>query len=440
MEFSVLKLILVALLTAMTAVLSHYGRAVFHDGIRPIMPEYIEGRMSRPELSSIAFGLSVGFIASVGIAFTLSTHLLNPWLLFLPTDILGVFAGRAWLAALLGGGWGIAVVSGLTAVQSVFQLFPVDFIGALGELSSPVLAGFALFPVLAITYQFGWRKGIISAAVVLLTRQLVELGYVLPEDFQLLPEAGQLFIGTLLLVIFALMKDRGREGEVKVEEGESIFEKRTARIRKGLPFFAITGALIAVICNLGYFAGSEVSIFTLQEAYSASDPITSSALVRQAALADFLRGIGFVPLIVTTALTTGVYGVVGLTFIFPIGYLSPNPIVAAIGGAVIISLEVLLLSRLGKLLERFPSLREASDSIRTAITNIMEISLLLGSVLAVLEMGAFTGFTIFVVLYAINEGIGRPVIRLAASPLAAIATGIILNLLYYLNLFTPVVS
>ena len=440
MEFSVLKLVLVALLTAMTALLSHYGRAVFHDGIRPIMPEYIEGRMSRPELSSIAFGLSVGFIASVGIAFTLSTHLLNPWLLFLPTDILGVFAGRAWLAAVLGGAWGILVVSGLTAVQTAFQLFPVDFIGALGELSSPVLAGFALFPVLAITYQFGWRKGLFSAVIVLLTRQLVELGYVLPEDFQLLPEAGQLFIGTVLLIIFALMKDRNREGEVEVEEGESIFEKRTARIRKGLPFFAITGALIAVICNLGYFAGSEVSIFTLQEAYSATDADTTSALVRQAAFADFLRGIGFVPLIVTTALTTGVYGVVGLTFIFPIGYLSPNPIVAAIGGAIVISLEVLLLSRLGKLLERFPSLREASDSIRTAITNIMEIALLLGSVLAVLKMGGFTGFTIFVVLYAINEGIGRPVIRLAASPLAAIATGIILNILYYVNLFTPIAS
>ncbi len=98
MEFSAVKFVFVALLTAMTALLSHYGRAVFHDGIRPIMPEYIEGRMKRPELASISFGLSVGFIASVGIAFTLSTHLLNPWLLFLPTDILGVLREEhGWL-------------------------------------------------------------------------------------------------------------------------------------------------------------------------------------------------------------------------------------------------------------------------------------------------------------------------------------------------------
>ena len=115
-----------------------------------------------------------------------------------------------------------------------------------------------------------------------------------------------------------------------------------------------------------------------------------------------------------------------------------NPLVAAIGGALVISIEVLLLSRLGKVLEKFPSAEEASDSIRTSITIFMEISLLLGSVLAVLKMGSFTGFTIFVVLYAINEGLGRPVIRLAASPLAAILTGVILNLLYFLNLFTPI--
>lgn len=436
MEFSLLKMILVALLTACTALLSYYGRAVFHDGIRPIMPEYIEGRMKRSELASISFGLSVGFIASVGIAFTLSTKLLNPWLLFLPTDILGVFATRAWMAALFGGAWGIAVVSGLTAVQSAFGFFPIDFIGALGELSSPVLAGFALFPILAIAYQFGWKKAAFSATLVLLVRQLVDLGLILPKDFKLLPEAAQLFTGTMLLVIFALLKDRGHTATVP--EGESLFEERTQRIRKGLPFFAITGALIAVIANLGYFAGSEVSIFTLKEAYNATDPAKTQSLIQQAALADFLRGIGFVPLIVTTALTTGVYGVVGLTFIFPIAYLSPNPIVAAIGGALMISLEVLLLSKLGKVLERFPSLREASDSIRTAISNVMEIALLLGSALAVLKMGEITGLSIFVALYALNEALGRPVIRLAASPLAAILTGLILNLLYILQLFTPV--
>ncbi len=93
-EFSALNLIVVTLLCAATALMAHLGVAVFHDGIRPVLPEFIEGRMKRPEMASVAFGLSVGFIASVGIAHTVATGILNPWLLFLTTDVLGIIANR----------------------------------------------------------------------------------------------------------------------------------------------------------------------------------------------------------------------------------------------------------------------------------------------------------------------------------------------------------
>ena len=119
-------------------------------------------------------------------------------------------------------GWGIAVVSGLTVVHSLFQIFPVDFIGALGQLSSPVLAGLPCFQYWLSRINSVGKKGVFSAAIVLLTRQLVELGYVLPKDFQLLPEAGELFVGTLLLIIFALIQDRNAKEGNEVEEGESI--------------------------------------------------------------------------------------------------------------------------------------------------------------------------------------------------------------------------
>ncbi|XPE63111.1 YhfT family protein [Shigella flexneri] len=55
-----------------------------------------------------------------------------------------------------------------------------------------------------------------------------------------------------------------------------------------------------------------------------------------------MRGLGFVPLIATTALATGVYAVAGLPCLC--GRLSPpNPIVATILNAVLLSTEVLLL-------------------------------------------------------------------------------------------------
>ncbi|MFV5026719.1 YhfT family protein, partial [Escherichia coli] len=111
--------------------------------------------------------------------------------------------------------------------------------------------------------------------------------------------------------------------------GLSVFEERTSRIIKNLPYIAIVGALIAAVASMKIFAGSEVSIFTLEKAYSAGvTPEQSQTLINQAALAEFMRGLGFVPLIATTALATGVYAVAGFTFVYAVGYLSPNPMVA----------------------------------------------------------------------------------------------------------------
>ncbi len=48
-------------------------------------------------------------MASVGISFTLKTGLLNAWLLFLPTDILGVLAINSLMAFGLGAIWGVLI-------------------------------------------------------------------------------------------------------------------------------------------------------------------------------------------------------------------------------------------------------------------------------------------------------------------------------------------
>ncbi len=61
---------IIAALCAMTALIAHISAAVFHDGIRPILPQLIEGNMTRRDAGSVAFGLSIGFVASVGISFT----------------------------------------------------------------------------------------------------------------------------------------------------------------------------------------------------------------------------------------------------------------------------------------------------------------------------------------------------------------------------------
>lgn len=433
MDISVIQILVISGLCALTSFISHMGMAVFHDGIRPIIPEYIEGRMKRSELASIAFGLSIGFIASVGIAHTVTTGILNPWLLFLPTDILGIMAPKKWLAPVFGGIWGALVVTSLTLVNTVLTSLPVDFIGAMGELSGPVVAGFALFPILAIFYQFGKKKGFIALGITLIIRQLIAV------NTTIYPESIQVFVGIVLLIGFAIANDIKKKGD-KLESMEGIFVERVARIRKNIFWLALGGAVIAIAANLHFFAGSEVSIYTMAEALKATDPAVGDALIKQAAFAEFMRSLSFIPLIATTAIATGVYGVAGLTFIYPIAYLSPNWMVAGALGALMMCIEIFALGIIGKQLEKFPSIRDASDSIRSAMTTVMEFALLIGSIMAAIKMGGYTGFFIAASIYFANEAMGRPIMKLAIAPTAAISTGILLNILYYLGLFLPIVT
>ncbi|HAG1966885.1 TPA: hypothetical protein G8R56_005186 [Salmonella enterica] len=433
MDFYI-QIVVVACLTGMTALLAHKSAAVFHDGIRPILPQLIEGNMNRREAGSIAFGLSIGFVASVGISFTLKTGLLNSWLLFLPTDILGVLAINGWLAFGLGALWGILILTSLVPVNHMLTALPVDVLGSFGELSSPVVSAFALFPLVAIFYQFGWKNSLLAAIVVLMVRILIVRFF--PH---LNPESIEIFIGMLMLLGIAIIRDHRTRGEREnYDSGMSVFEERTSRIIKNLPYIAIAGGLIATVASMKIFAGSEVSIFTLEKAYTAGlDPVQSQNLINQAALAEFMRGLGFVPMIVTTALATGVYSVAGFTFVFVVGYLISNPLIAFVVGAIVISVEVLLLRSIGKWLGRYPSVRNASDNIRNAMNMLMEMALLVGSIFAAIKMAGYTGFTITAALYFLNESLGRPVQKMASPVVAVIITGIILNIFYYCGLFIP---
>ncbi len=437
MEFSIVNVIVVMLVCATTAFLSHMGMAVFHDGIRPVIPEYIEGRMHRTEMASIAFGLSVGFIASVGIGNALATNLLNPWLLFLATDIIGIASPKKWIAPILGAIWGLLCLTGIGGVNAVLTGMPVDLITAMGDVGNYVVTGFAIFPVIAIIMQFGMKQGGLTAVIVLIFRFLG------PRFSPISADAWTMMVGVITLVVLCIVKDS--QNKKDAGQGDlNIFSERVARIRKNLPFLMVAGALIALACNVRIFAGSDVSMFDLSRAYAMTDSAEMNSLIRIVATNEFMRGLSFIPLIATTAVTTGVYGVAGFTFVYVAGYLSPNPIVAVILGAVIIFVEVMLLGFIGKFLGNFPSMRDASDNIRSSMNTCVEFALLIGSVSACCTMGASTsagaagGFIIGGMIYLINEMTGRKIMRMAIGPVAAIATGLILNLTYLLGI-TPLV-
>lgn len=438
MGVNALNIIIVMVVCAVTAFLSHMGMAVMHDGIRPVIPEYIEGRMHRSEMATVAFGLSVGFIASVGIGNALVTNLLNPWILFLATDIIGIASPKKWLAPILGALYGALCLTAIGGINTVLTGMPVDLIGGMGEVGNYVVTGFAIFPVIAIIMQFGFKTGVITAIVVLLFR------FAGPAFSPISGDSWTMMVGVIALVVLCVAKDLKSGQKEDTAETLNIFSERVSRIRKNLPFLMAAGALIALACNVHIFAGSDVSMFDLSKAYAMGNTDEAKTLIKTVATNEFMRGLSFIPLIATTAITTGVYGVAGFTFIYVAGYLSPNPIVAAVLGAVIIFVEVMLLGFIGKFLGNFPSMRDASDNIRSSMNTCVEFALLIGSIAACTTMGSATtagaagGFILGGIIYLINEMTGRKVMRMAIGPVAAIATGIILNLTYLLGL-TPLI-
>ncbi|MGP8298836.1 YhfT family protein [Streptomyces inhibens] len=450
LDFSPAEQLTVIGLCALTAFLAHLALAVFNDGVRPFMLDFLQGRTTRGATTAVSFGLSAGFIFGLGAPMALSSGVLNPWLVFLPTDLLGLLAPKKWLAPVLGGAWGAVVVFGLKGADKVAHELPVDFLTAMQQMSTPILFLFTLFPVLAISKQFGRLRGAIAGVVELV---LVVLTMKLwPKVF-----AGALAmaVGVLLLIGFAVVRDlrqrrtdrattraegAGAGGE-RAETGGgraelsaddpmvSLFGASAARLRRHLPLFMVLGAGVCLLAQLHIFGGGEATSFLIAKGRTA-----------EAAQVDFYRAFGFLPLIATTALASGAYGIAGFTFVYPIGYLLPSPWLALVCGAVVLAVEVLALSGIGRVLGGLPSVRDSSEQLRAAIGATLQLALLFGSLMAANAMGGGLGILIVGGLYLLNEAMGRVVVRMAAGPAAVVVGGVLLNVLYTLDLFTPLTS
>ncbi|MET8328580.1 YhfT family protein [Streptomyces sp. NPDC005181] len=432
LDFTLAQQLTVIALCALTAYISHMALAVFNDGVRPFLLDFIQGRTTRSATTAVSFGLSAGFIFGLGAPMALSTGVLNPWLVFLPTDILGLLAPKKWLAPILGGAWGAVVVFGLNGANNVAHDLPVDFITAMQQMSTPILFLFTLFPVLAITKQFGRKWGGVAGglelALVVLTMK------VWPKMF-----AGALAmaVGVLVLIALAVAKDMKQRKADKAagvtaivlddDPMASLFSASAARLRRYLPLFMVLGAGVCVLAQMHIFGGGEATSFLI-----------AKGQYTEAAQVDFYRVFGFIPLIATTALASGAYGIAGFTLVYPIGYLMPNPFLAAIVGAAVFAVEVLALSSIGKVLGKLPSVRDSSEHLRSAIGDTLQLAILFGSLMAANAMGGGLGILVVGGLYLLNDAMGRPVVRMAAAPTAVIVGGILLNVLYWLDLFTPI--
>lgn len=428
------KVVVIAVAGALGAALANRGIAVYADGLRPVVPELVEGRMARPELASISFGLSFGLWITFSLPFSFASAILLVHSLWLGTDLIGTrLPGRfdeTWRrdtasimgllgSLVIGGLYGVILVLGLDAFIGLSQNLPVDVFGALEALADPVILSFAAFPAVVVGYQYGRKQGIL----VLLLSVLGWLGARILGHAR--PDLWALAVGIVVLILYAV-RERATTGEAIATA--AVFATRARRIRHNLPAIALMGAVYGVASHLAILMeGAQSSI-----ALGNGDTASATAMT-------IARAFSLTPLKGMTALSTGVFATDGLGFVATAGLMSPNAAVALFAGAVVMSLEAFGLASLAHFLDRFPGMQRLADSMRTAMVKVLEVATLVGGMMAANTMAPALGIFVVAGLSALNEVTGTPVVRVAIGPLAAILVGIAINILALLGLYTPTV-
>ncbi len=427
--------IVIMAIGALASVLTNRGIAVFNDGFRPIVPQFFEGKISRQELAATSFAISFGLVVGFGIPTSIAASIILIHSLLLTTDIIGTFCPSGIkgtiLAAVIGGLYGLGILVGLQVIVDLFAKLPFNFLSLLGKVSSPVTAAFAIFPAVAIAYQHGFKKGGITGMITVLAYFLIKrfakfsLG---AYTIALNAEGTSMLIGTLFMLYFASQVKGTQSSNESLTE---VFSVQVKRIQSNWILLAVMGGLIAAGTSLTMIAGDPTSL-----ALIAAGDWTS------AGLAAFARAVGFIPLVFTTAIVTGVYGIAGCTFVFVAGiFLHGNPIFAFLAGAAIMIAEVFLIRLFAKGMDHFPGVREMGEHIRTSMNRVLEVALLVGGIVAAEAMAAGVGSLFVIGFYLLNKKAKKPIVDLAVGPVAAICFGILLNILIVIGIYVlPVVA
>lgn len=431
-----MKYLVLAAIGALASILANKSIAVFNDGFRPIVPQYLDGGMSRKDLAAMSFAISFGLVIGFGIPTSIAASIILIHSVLLTTDIIGTWCPDTKtgtiLAGVIGALYGVGILAGLELIVNLFALLPFNFLSNLGSVSTYVVAAFACFPAVAVGYQHGFKNGAISGIITLIV-------YVLTVKFGQLSMGSStitlnafgvaMLAGMICMLVFASkVKGDGNSNSTLV----STFSTKVSRIRSNWWLFAIMGALIAAATSMGIVAGDPASLALVADSQWSNATVVALA-----------RAIGFVPLVFTTGIVTGVYAPAGCTFVFVIGLaFHGNLLLAAVLGAVVMVCELALINVFAKGMDKFPGMKDMGEHIRTSMNKVLEVALLVGGVVAAEAMAAqFNGITgsgaLFVVACILLNRISKkPVVEMAVGPVACIVYGVLLNVLLVCNLIT----
>ena len=429
-----MRYVIIALIGALASVLSNQGIAVFNDGFRPIVGQYFNKEISRKELAAMSFAISFGLVIGFGIPTSIAASIILIHCLLLTTDIIGSFCPDTKvgmiISAAVGAVYGLALLAGLEFIVNLFGMMPYNFTSDLGGVSNYVTVAFAVFPAVGVAYQHGFKKGTITAGVTVLVYYLIKkfgVFSIAGNTVSLNAEGMAMLAGMVMMIVFAAQIKGESNSNEALTQG---FSGNVSRIRKNWFLLAIMGGLIAAGTSVSIIAGDPASLALLAEG-----EFTNAALTALA------RAIGFIPLVFTTAIVTGVYGTAGCTFVFVVGLLlHGNPILAFVVGVLVMVVEILLINLFAKGMDKFPGVKDMGEYVRTSMNKVLEVALLAGGIVAAETMSAaasgYIGIgALFVIgAFLLNKKAKKPIVDLAVGPVACIIFGILLNVLLLIRL------
>ena len=430
---AILKYIVIIAIGALASMLANRGIAVFNDGFRAIVPQYYDKQISRKELAAISFSISFGLVIGFGLPTSIGAAIILIHCLLLTTDIIGVSCPDSKLGLILsgviGGVYGLLLLVGLEFIVKLFGLLPYNFLNDLGSVSVYMTIAFAIFPAVAVAYQHGFGKGTITGVITVIAWFLFKKFGTFPigdRTFTLNADGMAMLVGVIMMLVYAAqIKGEGASNAALTK----VFSAKLERIRKNWFLLAIMGGLLAAGTSLAIVAGDPASLAALGNGQAAEGGMIALA-----------RAIGFVPLVFTTSIVTGVYAPAGCTFVFVVGmFLYQNPIVALIVGAAVMIVELLLINVFANVMDKMPGVKEMGEHIRTSMNKVIEITLMVGAVVGAEKTAAAVGLSGIGAMFVIgcvllNRRSKKPIVEMAIGPVACILFGLLANVLLLIGL------
>jgi hypothetical protein len=390
-----LKFVLFGLIGAVSALAVNRTIAVYHDGLRTSMLELTSGQKSRKDLTRYAYSISASFLFAYALPYSLASGVVMMHMIFLGVDIIGVRIAHPALATLSGLLYGVMVSATVDGFLRILLDLHVDR-GPLQSIWEPVAVAVPMVAAVAAGRHFGTRWGIVASAgtAVVWVGVYSTLRTIHEDSLDAVIASGAIALAITTIVVVAVAIRAGSASNADV----TAFAEKISAIQRNWPVLMVASALIAVAASQMWLAGDPAQTALIASGHPAS-----------AAAVAFVGTIGYAPVIGMTGMVSGVWIQQGIPdWILGIGYLAHNPIIAAVGGALALAIEMALLKPLCNFLVRNPSMSLLGNAFREAFDIVPTYAILAGAVAAAAQLASAAGVCAVIAAFAFNETKGRP--------------------------------